>query len=112
MSSSLLQYARTLFGEDVKYVPPLQEQLARLALAVVEQEKKIATLDKIVSYIENLLCNTYEGDDMPLTAKGKKIKSKMKKFYGEEKGEKVFYASANEGKIRGVEGKKKKTKKK
>jgi hypothetical protein len=39
---------------------------------------------------------------MPLTEKGKKIKSAMKKQYGEKKGEKVFYASENKGKIKGI----------
>lgn len=39
---------------------------------------------------------------MPLTEKGKEIKSAMEKQYGEEKGEKVFYASANKGTIHGV----------
>lgn len=52
---------------------------------------------------------------MPLTKKGKKIKSAMKKQYGAKKGENVFYASENAGKIKGVEkksAKKKKGKKK
>jgi hypothetical protein len=47
---------------------------------------------------------------MPLTKKGKKIKSAMEKEYGSEKGERVFYASKNKGAIKGVEkrgGKKK-----
>lgn len=44
---------------------------------------------------------------MPLTSKGKKIMSSMKKEYGSEKGEEVFYASKNKGTIKGVEGKKK-----
>jgi hypothetical protein len=39
---------------------------------------------------------------MPLTKKGKKIKSAMTKEYGKKKGAKVFYASANGGKISGV----------
>ena len=39
---------------------------------------------------------------MPLTKKGKKIKRAMKKTYGEEKGEQVFYASQNKGKIKGT----------
>ncbi len=39
---------------------------------------------------------------MPLTKKGRKIKAAMRKSYGEEKGERVFYASANKGKIKGV----------
>ena len=47
---------------------------------------------------------------MPLTSKGTKIMKNMKKEYGEEKGEKVFYASANKGKISGVHGKGKRNK--
>jgi hypothetical protein len=40
---------------------------------------------------------------MPLTKKGSKIKKAMKKEYGAKKGEAVFYASANKGRIKGVE---------
>lgn len=40
---------------------------------------------------------------MPLTAKGNKILAAMKKNYGEKKGEEVFYASKNAGKITGVD---------
>jgi len=47
---------------------------------------------------------------MPLNAKGKKIKKAMKKEYGEEKGEKIFYASENKGTIKGVTKKKRKKK--
>lgn len=39
---------------------------------------------------------------MPLTKKGKKIKKAMQKTYGKTKGEKVFYASQNAGKIKGT----------
>jgi len=39
---------------------------------------------------------------MPLTEKGEEIMSSMKKEYGAEKGEQVFYASANKGTITGV----------
>ena len=39
---------------------------------------------------------------MPLTAKGKKIKAAMAKQYGSKKGARVFYASANKGRIKGV----------
>ena len=39
---------------------------------------------------------------MPLTLKGQKIKRAMIKEYGKEKGERVFYASENSGKIKGV----------
>jgi hypothetical protein len=39
---------------------------------------------------------------MPLTKKGTKIKKAMAEEYGEKKGEKVFYASENAGKIKGV----------
>jgi hypothetical protein len=47
---------------------------------------------------------------MPLTKKGAKIKKAMAKEYGAKKGEKIFYASANKGTIKGV--KKKSAKKK
>lgn len=39
---------------------------------------------------------------MPMTKKGRKIMSAMKEQYGREKGERVFYASANKGTIKGV----------
>jgi len=44
---------------------------------------------------------------MPITPKGSKIKAAMEKEYGAKKGTSVFYASANKGKITGVEGGKK-----
>jgi hypothetical protein len=40
---------------------------------------------------------------MPLTEKGEKIMAAMKKQYGGKKGEEVFYASKNAGKITGVD---------
>ena len=43
---------------------------------------------------------------MPLTDKGEKILGSMKNQYGPEKGESVFYASANKGTITGVEKRK------
>ena len=39
---------------------------------------------------------------MPLTKKGTKIMSSMKKEYGAKKGKQVFYASANKKTIKGV----------
>lgn len=45
---------------------------------------------------------------MPLTEKGKKIKASMKKQYGAEKGEDVFYASQQKGTITGTHKSKKK----
>lgn len=39
---------------------------------------------------------------MPLNKKGAKIMKKMMEGYGGEKGKKVFYASENKGKIKGV----------
>ena len=45
---------------------------------------------------------------MPLTDKGKKIMMSMKKQYGKKKGEQVFYASKNKGKIKNVDKKRKK----
>lgn len=47
---------------------------------------------------------------MPLTKKGRKIKAAMTKEYGADKGERVFYASANKGTITGVHGNGKKSK--
>ena len=43
---------------------------------------------------------------MPLSSKGEKIKKAMTEQYGEDKGEQVFYASANKGVITGVEKRK------
>ena len=43
---------------------------------------------------------------MPLTKKGKKIKTAMKNTYGPKKGEQVFYASANKRRIKQVHKKK------
>jgi hypothetical protein len=40
---------------------------------------------------------------MPLTSKGNEIKNAMTKEYGAKKGEEVFYASKNAGKISGVD---------
>lgn len=45
---------------------------------------------------------------MPLTPKGKKVKSSMKKTYGKKKGEQVFYALENKGKTKGLTKKGKK----
>ena len=39
---------------------------------------------------------------MPLTKKGKKIMRSMKKQYGKKRGEEVYYATKNKGKIKGV----------
>lgn len=44
---------------------------------------------------------------MPLTKKGKKILANMVKEYGAKKGESVFYASINKGKIEGAHKSKK-----
>lgn len=43
---------------------------------------------------------------MPLSKKGHKILESMKEEYGIKKGEEVFYASINAGKITGAEKKK------
>lgn len=48
---------------------------------------------------------------MPLTLKGQKIMSAMRKEYGGEKGKRVFYASRNKGTITGVDPESKKPKK-
>ena len=40
---------------------------------------------------------------MPLTPRGKKIMKSMQERYGKKKGEQVFYATKNKGKLKGVE---------
>jgi hypothetical protein len=40
---------------------------------------------------------------MPLTQKGEEIMQHMQHEYGSEKGEQVFYASRNAGKLTGVD---------
>ena len=39
---------------------------------------------------------------MPLTEKGRKVKKAMEKHYGKKKGEEVFYATENKGKMKGL----------
>lgn len=39
---------------------------------------------------------------MPLTKKGRTVKNAMVKEYGSKKGESVFYAMENSGKLKGV----------
>jgi hypothetical protein len=39
---------------------------------------------------------------MALTKKGREIKADMEKEYGKAKGDSVFYASENSGRIKGV----------
>lgn len=39
---------------------------------------------------------------MPLTSKGNKVLNSMQRHYGKNKGESVFYASINSGKIIGA----------
>ena len=47
---------------------------------------------------------------MPLNEKGKKIMRSMRKQYGKKRGETIFYASKNEGTIKGVEKRKTRSK--
>lgn len=42
---------------------------------------------------------------MPLTKKGNKIMRRMRKQYGAAKAARVFYASRNKGRIKGVDRK-------
>lgn len=39
---------------------------------------------------------------MPLNSKGEKILAAMKKKYGDERGERIFYSSENKGTIKNV----------
>jgi hypothetical protein len=45
---------------------------------------------------------------MPLTKKGSKILNKMQEEYGKERGQRVFYAAANKGTIKGIDFRRKK----
>jgi hypothetical protein len=49
---------------------------------------------------------------MPLTKKGRKIKTAMEKEYGKKKGDQVFYASRNKGTLTDVDAPEKKDTKK
>ena len=40
---------------------------------------------------------------MPLTKKGRKIMRAMQRRYGKRRGRRVFYASRNAGRIKGVD---------
>jgi len=51
------------------------------------------------------MSNQMWGNKMPLTKKGEKIMAAMKSEYGSKQGERVFYASKNKGRIKGVEKK-------
>lgn len=48
---------------------------------------------------------------MPLNKKGKEIMSNFLKEYGFNKGERIFYAMENSGKLKGIKSKKTKSKK-
>jgi hypothetical protein len=39
---------------------------------------------------------------MPLSGKGRKIRAAMRKRYGKKKGDQVFYATENKGRIDGL----------
>jgi hypothetical protein len=46
---------------------------------------------------------------MPLNRKGSKVMRAMQGTYGAEQGKRVFYASKNSGRIKGVERKRRKS---
>jgi len=48
---------------------------------------------------------------MPLTSKGKKTLAQLQGEYGKKRGEGVFYAMINSGKLKGAEQKKRKKRK-
>jgi hypothetical protein len=68
-----------------------------------EYEKENDELCHIEKQDSNDSSDFYTKD--PLTKKGEKILAAMKKVYGEEKGEQIFYASKNKGTISGVDSK-------
>ena len=71
-----------------------------------------AKIEAQIDSLEEKLDNTNDAYDEvdwltldPLTEKGKEILVSMKKEYGDEQGEKIFYASKNAGKITGIDSK-------
>jgi hypothetical protein len=74
-------------------------------LGILQHLKKLACRN---NYHQSHLSSTYQGASMPMTKKGMKIREALEKEYGKKKGESVFYAMENAGKIKGVtKGKKK-----
>jgi hypothetical protein len=58
--------------------------------------------------VDEVMVLEVANNSMPLTKKGSKIMRAMKKEYGDKRGESVFYASANKGRIRDVDNKRRK----
>lgn len=82
-------------------VGPMYDENKVLNPRFIKRHKKIFT--KLKSSLEDK-----EGENMPLTKKGRKIKKAMEKSYGKEKGERVFYASQKKGTIKGTHKKRRK----
>ncbi len=72
-----------------------------------EQEGLTGIWYAILDVTTTVVGDTIKRKKMPLTKKGAKIREAMQKFYGKDKGEEVFYATVNKGKIKGAEKKKK-----
>ena len=95
-----------------KYIDKLEDDLEEAKKN--KNENKIKEIRLEIERQENRLRN-YDSKDAydevdwltldPLTDKGKEILASMKKEYGDEQGEKIFYASKNAGKITGVDSK-------
>lgn len=58
---------------------------------------KVRVLAKLVT------ANVSPAANMPLTKKGKEIMKSMISEYGPKKAKEVFYASANKGRIKGID---------
>ena len=63
--------------------------------------QKVRAMAKLVT------ANVSPAANMPLTKKGKTIMKNMVAEYGPKKAKEVFYASANKGRIKGIDYKRK-----
>jgi len=78
---------------------PREFTLPRRIGALIHEARRKRMFDKLSTF-RNLygVGNAFDG-------KGKKIKGSMQEEYGSKKGEEIFYASINKGKIKGAEKK-------
>jgi hypothetical protein len=118
---SMLQDFAQIYGKfnysDIMNFKPTDAQISRLKQIFNEYQRlggKNEESDRRGNRYSQEISEMMKTEDSadvytkdPLTKKGQKILEAMKKIYGEEKGEQVFYASKNKGTISGVDSKSK-----
>lgn len=95
--SKVSEWLNTKYGSHyaIKNFDYVKAQYELLEKMFVEMKKMRYNVDTLEPNINN----------MPLNKKGASILKEMKKTYGKEKGEKVFYATVAKKKIKGVKKK-------